>query len=268
MIKELNHVAVRSGDMEKTIHFYADILGGKVIRDAVSPDGNSRFVYVQIAEGVIELIKGKPGAPNLGLQHVAFLLDEPIGEVHKKLVDMGYNFTVAPKLAASGDGYLAFFEDKSGVIFEIIERNEDIRIRGLKNERIEEFDHISIRVTDDTYKTCEDFYLNTLGFQVRRILSKPNSVMSYYKFGPDTIETLYSVGRPKDEKPLGHIAMRVKDCYEMKAYLESMGVVCPEPKESGMGGFHILNVAGPDGEILEFVDRPALEEYQPPVKEA
>ncbi len=266
MFKELNHVAVRSGDMEKTIHFYVDILGGKVIRDTVGADGKGRFVYVQIAEGVIELIKGKPGGSNLGLQHVAFLVDEPINDVHKKLVDMGYHFTVEPKLASSGDGYLAFFEDKSGAIFEIIERNEDIRIPGLKNDKIEEFDHISIRVTDDTYKECEDFYLNTMGFEVRRIMEKPKSVMSYYKFGPDTLETLYSAGRPKDPKPLGHIAMRVKDCFELKAYLESQGVTCPEPKESGMGGFNILNVTGPDGEILEFLDRPSLEEYVPPVR--
>ena len=256
MIKELNHVAVRSGDMEKTIHFYVDILGGTVIRDAASPDGKGRFVYVQLVDGVIELIKGKPGADNLGLQHVAYLVDEPIEDVHKKLADMGYHFTIEPKLAASGDGYLAFFEDTSGVLFEIIQREENIRIPGLKNDHIEEFDHISIRVTDDSYKKCEDFYLNTLGFSVRRIMEKPNSVMSYYKFGPDTLETLYSQGKPKVEKPLGHIAFRVKDCFETKKYLESHGIVCPEPKESGMGGFNIMNVTGPDGEILEFIKLP------------
>ena len=94
-------------------------------------------------------------------------------------------------------------------------------------------------------------------------MEKPNSVMSYYKMGPDTLETLYSTGRPKPEKPLGHIAMRVKDCYETKKYLESCGVKCPEPKVSGMGNFNILNVEGPDGEILEFLDRPSLEEYKP-----
>lgn len=262
MMKELNHVAVRSGDMEKSIHFYVDLLGGEIIRDAQGAGGKGRFVYVQLAEGVIELIKGKPGSDNLGLQHVAFLVDEPIEDVHKKLVDMGYHFTIEPKLAASGDGYLAFFQDTSGALFEIIQREEDIRIPGLKNDHIEEFDHISIRVTDESYKICEDFYLNTLGFTVRRIMEKPNSVMSYYKFGPDTLETLYSKGKPKVEKPLGHIAFRVKDCFETKKYLESHGITCPEPKESGMGGFNIMNVTGPDGEILEFLDRPSLEEYK------
>lgn len=262
MIKELNHVAVRSGDMEKAIHFYVDVLGGTVIRDASSPDGKGRFVYVQIVDGVIELIKGKPGSNNLGLQHVAYLVDEPLEEIHRRLVEMGYHFTVEPKLSSSGDGYLAFFEDSSGAIFELIQRNENIRIPGLKNDWIEEFDHISIRVSDDCYKKCEEFYLQTLGFKIRRVMEKTNSVMSYYKLGPDTLETLYSQGKPKVEKPLGHIAFRVKDCFKMKKHLESYGICCAEPKESGMGGFNIMNVTGPDGEILEFLDRPSLEEYK------
>lgn len=263
MIKELNHVAVRTGNMEAALHFYVDILGAKVIRDATSPDGKGRFVYVQLVDGVIEIIKGKPGADNLGLQHVAFLIsdDTDIHQVRERLGEMGYEFTVEPKLASSGDGYLAFFKDSSGAIFELIQRKENIRIPGLKNEHLEEFDHISIRVADDNHEKCADFYLNTMGFQVRRILEKPKSVMSYYKFGPDTIETLYPQGRPKVEKPLCHIAFRVKDCYEMKKYLESQGVTCPEPKESGMGGFNVMNVTGPDGEILEFLDRASLDEY-------
>lgn len=262
MIKELNHVAVRTGDIEASIKFYVDILGAKVVRDAVSSDGNSRFVYVQLVDGLIEIIKGKPGATNLGLQHVAFLTsyDTNINEVHDKLVEMGYHFTVEPKLASSGDGYLAFFEDASGVLFEIIQRKENIRIPNLKNEHLEEFDHISIRVTDESYKKCEDFYLNTMGFSVRKILKKPGSTMSYYKCGLDTLETLYAEGKPKVEKPLGHIAFRVKDCFETKKYLESRGVICPAPKESGMGGFNIMNVTGPDGEILEFLDRASFEE--------
>lgn len=263
MIKELNHVAVRTGDMEASLHFYVDILGAKVIRDATSPDGKGRFVYVQLVDGVIEIIKGQPGADNLGLQHVAFLICDStdIYSVHDRLVEMGYRFTVEPKQASSGDGYLAFFEDGSGAIFELIQRKENIRIPGLKNEHLEEFDHISIRVADDNRKQCEDFYLNTMGFQVRRILEKTNSVMSYYKFGPDTLETLYSAGKPRVEKPLCHIAFRVKDCFETKAYLESQGVSCPEPKISGMGDFHVMNVTGPDGEILEFLDRVSLDDY-------
>ncbi len=264
MIKELNHVAIRTGDIDASLHFYVDILGAKIIRDASSSDGKGRFVYVQLVDGVIELIKGQPGSDNLGLQHIAYLIsdDTDINAVYEKLVGMGYEFTVLPKPAASGNGYLAFFKDPSGTVFEMIQRKENIRIPGLKNEHLEEFDHISIRVADDNFEKCTDFYLNTMEFQVRRILEKSDSIMSYYKWGPDTLETLYSAGKPRTEKPLCHIAFRVKDCFEMKKYLESQGVTCPEPKRSGMGDFNVMNVTGPDGEILEFLDRDSLDDYR------
>ncbi len=262
MVKELNHIGIRCGDIDAAVNFYVNVLGGTIIRDAKGADGNGRFVYVQICNGVVELIKGKPDNPDNGLVHVAFLLkdDCKIEDAHKKLIDEGYRITVAPKLSSSGDGMLMFFEESSGTIFEFIQRKENIRIPGLKNDNFLEFDHSSIRVTDESYKKCEDFYLNELGFKVRKILSKSDTVMSYYILGEDTIETLYSEGKPKVARPLGHLAFRVKDAFETKKYLESKGVECPEPKESAMKGFNILNIKAPDGVAIEFVDRKALEE--------
>jgi catechol 2,3-dioxygenase-like lactoylglutathione lyase family enzyme len=263
-IKELNHVAIRTADMDKALHLYKDILGGTVIRDAHTPDGKGHFVYVQIVDGVIELIQGKSGEDNLGLQHIAYLVtdDTDLDAFAAELKGKGYRFTVEPKLSASGDGRLCFFEDKSGAIFELIKRKENIRIPNLKNPRVLEFDHISVRLHDSNYRECADFYLGAMGFKVRRILEKSGSVMSYYSWNKDTLETLYAAGRDKDLKPLGHIAFRVADCAGTKAYLEGFGIECPEPKESAMGGFNILNVKGPDGETLEFLDRPSLEEYK------
>jgi len=132
----------------------------------------------------------------------------------------------------------------------------------LKNPRILEFDHISVRLHDSNREKCTAFYLGTMGFKVRRILEKPGQVMSYYSWGKDTLETLYREGMDKVAKPLGHIAFRVESCAKMKTYLESSGIACPEPKESAMGGFYIMNVSGPDGETLEFLDRPSLDEYK------
>jgi catechol 2,3-dioxygenase-like lactoylglutathione lyase family enzyme len=263
-IKELNHVGLRTADMDKSVHFYKDILGGTIIRDARTPDGKGRFVYVQIVDGVIEIIPGTPGTDNLGLIHIAFLtvdgtdLDSFAGQ----LKEAGYRFTVEPRPTSSGDGRLCFFEDSSGAIFELIQRNEKIRIPDLRNPHILEFDHISVSLHDGNFKRCANFYLNTMGFKVRRVLEKPGQAMTYYSWGKDTLETLYREGMARDPKPFGHIAFRVESCAAMKTYLESFGIQCPEPIESGMGGFSIMNVKGPDGEILEFLDRPSLEEYR------
>lgn len=262
MIQELNHIGIRVGDIEKSIDFYTRVLDGKIIRDVKTASGDGRFAYVQIAEGVIELIKGIPGSSNLGLVHIAFLIDDKqsLEETYEHISKKGYTYTVTPKLASSGDGKLSFFNDASGVSFELIERKEKIRIPSLVNMHILEFDHSSIRVSDESYEKCNDFYLNEMGFQIRKILKKGDHVMTYYSLGADTLETLYIPGKPNVEKPLDHIAFRVKDSFAAKKYLESKGVVCSEPKESQLGGFYILNITGPDGEKIEFLDRPALEE--------
>jgi catechol 2,3-dioxygenase-like lactoylglutathione lyase family enzyme len=265
-VKELNHVALRTGDMDYSLHFYRDILGGKVIKDQWNPDGKGHIYYVQIVDGVIEIIKGQYGADNLGLQHIAYLIkdDLELELVADELRKQGFRFTVDVKYTQAKDGKLCFFEERSGSIFEFIKRKENIRIPDLKNPYILEFDHISIRIADENKDACADFYLNTLGFKIRRVLERGEQTITYYSWNKDTLETLYSKGRPKDPRPLGHIAFRVADCAAMKTYLESKGIECPSLKESALGGFNILNIKGPDGEDIEFVDRALLEEYKIP----
>ncbi len=265
-VKELNHVAIRTGNIDATVAFFTDILDARIIRDFYNAEGNRQFVYVQLAEGVIEIIRGKEGASNLGLQHVAFLVED-LDAAYEELSTMGMEFTVLPKTASSGDGRLAFFKEPSGCLFELIQREENIRIPGLKNKYIEEFDHISIRVTDDNKERAQDFYQEKMGMTLRAHFGKTGSTMDYYRLGPDTLESLYRSGMTQLEQPLVHIALRVKDDYAMKEYLESKGVACPEPKESGVGGFHVMNVIGPEGVTIEFVDRCEMEKFVPPVKE-
>ena len=266
IVRELNHVAVRVADMEASLRFYRDLLGGKIIRDAHAPDGKGHFVYVQLAEGVIELIQGKPGADNLGLQHIAFLTshDKDINQVAQAMRDRGYKFTVEPKESSSKDGWLCFFKDVGGTVYEFIQREEDIRIPNLKNDLILEFDHISIRVDDESRADTEDLVKNVFEMPVRRIFEKPGSVMGYYKFGPDTIELLYGQGKPRPANPFIHFALRVKDAKEMYRLLTENGIKASNPSESGLGGFFITNATGPDGEIIEFVDRCNMDDFNPP----
>ena len=261
VVRELNHVAVRVANMDESLRLYRDLLGGKIIRDAKTPDGKGHFVYVQLAEGVIELIQGKAGASNLGLQHIAFLTAKDINSAADAARARGYQFTVEPKQSSSGDGYLCFFKDNGGTVYEFIQREEDIRIPGLKNERILEFDHISIRVDDESFADTKGLVTGILGLTERRIFEKPGSSMEYYKYGPDTIELLYGQGKPRPENPLIHIALRVADSQEMYRYLTENGIKATEPKESGLGGFYITNATGPDGEIIEFLDRCNMDDF-------
>ena len=263
VVRELNHVAIRVACMEESLRLYKDLLGGKIIRDAKSPDGKSHFVYIQLAEGVIELIKGTPGADNLGFQHIAFLTakDKDINSATDAVRSRGYQITVEPKPAASGNGYLAFFKDIGGTTFEFIQRDEDIRIPGLENESILEFDHISILVDDESINDTRELITGPLGMKERRIFEKPGTTMEYYRLGPDTIELLYGKGRPCPTQPIDHIAFRLPCVKEMHRYLVENGIAATEPKESSLGGFFITSATGPDGEIIEFVDRSSLDEF-------
>lgn len=262
MIKELNHIGILSTDIEKSIDFYANILGAEIVRDATSPDGKSRFVYLQIVDGIIELIQsGDPASA--GLAHIAFILDDnvSIDDAYDKLSGMGYEFTVLPKVAASGDGKLAFFKDSSNCVFEILERKTPVR-ESFKNPHILEFDHLSVQIFDACANQCDQFYLGIMGFKVRKIMQKDNFKMCYYSHGKDTLETLHSIGGDVPSKALQHLAFRVADVSKIKGYLVSKGIECPNPiKQSSFGGFNILNIVGPDGVAIEFVDRPALENY-------
>ena len=263
VVRELNHIAVRTADMDAALHFYQGILGGKIIRNAPGPDGKTQFAYVQLAEGVIELIKGQPGGSNLGLQHIAFLTarSEDINSAADKARARGYQFTVEPKAASSGDGYLCFFKDKGGAVWEFIQREEDIRVPGLENERILEFDHIAVQVDDESCEDTKELVEGLLGMEFSRVLEKPGAVMSYYKLGPDRIMLYHVKDAPRPDNPIVHFGLRVPCARAMYEYLTANGVEASEPRVAGLGGFYVVDAVGPDGERLMFLDRGPVEEF-------
>lgn len=250
MIRELNHAGLRTGNIDKAMEFYVDILGGRVIRDASSTDGQGRFVYVQLAEGVIELVKCRPEDQGLGLGHIAFLIDrdKALENVCETVKGLGCHFTVEPKTAASGDGKLAFFEDGSGAVFEFIQREENIRIPGLVNEHLKAFDHISIGVTEEKRQQCMNFYETVMGLKAVGMMEEDDKRMHYYGLGPDALEVCCSA-----DKGLLHLGFLVADCLGTKEYLEGRGICCSEPVSSKAGGYR-MEAQGPDGEVLEFFD--------------
>jgi len=221
VVKELNHIGLFTSDMEASKEFYANTWGGSVIRDYHDADG-SLFVYIQLALGVIELIRVPKDMENKGFIHVAYLIDATgtLEEDFAYLSGKGFPFTVEPKSTASGDGRLAFFLDHSGVSFELIQRNENIRIRDLVNPHIVAFDHIAINVSPDAAPKCDAFYIRDMGFQ--------RTGGRRYAIGADAIELTETEDGTALEKPLSHICFRVKNCDETAARLKSLGVKCSD----------------------------------------
>jgi len=245
MIKELNHIGLLTSNIEASKDFYAGTLEGTVIRDFKDDEG-SLYTYIQLALGVIELIRVPADSANKGFVHVCYLIDDlkSLDEYHQDLVSKGYEFTLAPKSTAAGDGRLAFFNDHSGVSFELIERKENVRIRDLVNKKIEAFHHIAINVCPETAKKCDSFYTGDMGFK--------KEGATRYTIDADAIELTITEDAEALAKPLSNICFKVKNIEETLDLLKSTNIKCSELKEDTTKGKY-FNATGPDGEPILFV---------------
>jgi len=249
VIKELNHIGIRAGDFEKTLDFYQKTLGGTIIRDSRSLDGKSRFVYIQLGDGVIELLSSKPGETNLGLQHVAFLVNVDLNQAYETLLAQGLVFTVQPRLAGSGNGYLAFFREPGGAVFELIQREENIRIPDLKNDVLLAFASSTIEVSPDAFEPCAAFYRGPMGFSAGPVNETVRGRVQHFRHGRDTIELAEGTANP----PLTRLTFQVASCSAMRDRLLEQGLSCDMSQASAE---RVLDAVGPDGVLLRFVETP------------
>lgn len=133
MIYELNHFGIAARDLEKSLAFYQNDLGAKIVyRGVIRRDGTDEvamdIVYLLIAGGLIELLHDRGPAPGSagGVLHIAFLTDDLDGD-YARLLGLGYAGLVAPKAAGTGAGRIAFFADPNGARVELIERDLQMR---------------------------------------------------------------------------------------------------------------------------------------------
>lgn len=212
MVREMNHIGLRVCDVDAAIHLYADVLGGVVIRNSGSLDGKSRFVYVQLGGSVLEIITAQERASQ-GYAHVAFLTDhQGLDAAHASLVEKGYTFTVNPKVAGSGDGRLAFFRDDSGVIYELIEREENIRKPAFETKLVREFACATIRIKPEYLAKTAAFYTEELSFT-------PCGA-DLYRFGDDRLQVLPS---GDGEGCIESISLKVFSLKDAQKALEEAG---------------------------------------------
>ena len=234
MIKELNHVGLRMLDLDKGLHLYRDTLGGQVILNALSLDGKGHIIYVQMGNTVIELILTRDAAAQ-GYAHLAFLLKgKDLDAMYEKLLGQGYAFSMAPKLAGTGNGRLAFFDNGAGLTLELVERTEDIRRTPFATEAFQKLDHITVCVPADHQADTARIFVQELGF-VRENDRR-------FRLGDDVIEM-------EDMAPgrstLDNLVFHVKDAAATEALLRQNGYA---PERQG----NALALIGPGGEKLVF----------------
>lgn len=121
------HTMLRVGDLDRSIRFYCDVLGMKLLRRKDYPDGKFTLAFVGYGEesegAVIELTHnwGRDGYDlGDGFGHVALGVDD-IHATCEKLRTAGARITREPGPMKHGKTVIAFLEDPDGYKIELIE---------------------------------------------------------------------------------------------------------------------------------------------------
>lgn len=124
MIKSLLHVRYRVSDLDKTIHFYRDVLGLELSRQSKSPRG-SELVFFKAPGGDVEIEICKfdeSGPVQVGpdLTHLAFEVDD-IEAFASHSSALGYPLSDGPTETSSGS-VIAFIDAPEGYEVELIQK--------------------------------------------------------------------------------------------------------------------------------------------------
>lgn len=140
-MKALRHAGIAVSDMERSLHFYRDLLGLKVVKDfreegeyidKISALRGVKLWMVKLVAdegGMVELLKyeSHPGKPrhdpkltDIGGTHIAFTVAD-IEKEYKKLTSAGIKFNSRPVISPDGYAKVAFCKDPDGYYIELVQ---------------------------------------------------------------------------------------------------------------------------------------------------
>lgn len=106
MVKGMCHAGISTTDMEKSLWFYGELLGGRLILEVEEPKGTPWIKTLQFSDGTcIELFyprKEFPLGKELGRNHVCFSVSQ-IEELEQRLRSHGVSITQEVKTARDGN---------------------------------------------------------------------------------------------------------------------------------------------------------------------
>src|SRR5712671_122027 len=128
MVNKLLHTRFRVSDLEKTVHFYKDVLGLKETHRSKSPRG-SELVFFKApgSEEEIEICKYDESGPVVvgpDLTHLAFEVDN-LDQFARESAKKGYPLSDGPHPNGKG-GAIAFIDAPEGYEIELIQRGSGI----------------------------------------------------------------------------------------------------------------------------------------------
>ncbi len=125
---QFRHAMIRVFDLEKTLHFYTEILGMRLLRRGDFEEGRFTLAFVGYGDEdnntVIELTHNwdQKDSYDLGNAFGHFALGvNGIYEVCEKLREAGANIVREPGPMKGGSTEIAFIKDPDGYLIELIE---------------------------------------------------------------------------------------------------------------------------------------------------
>jgi len=123
MVKGVLHAGISTRDMEQSVWFYAEVLGGRVMMEIEEPKGTPWIVCVQYPDGTcVELFYPRAEFPlgtELGRNHLCLSVSD-IHELERRLDQCGVKITVRPKKVRDGNLQL-WCTDPNGYSVEFIQ---------------------------------------------------------------------------------------------------------------------------------------------------
>lgn len=121
------HTMVRVKDIEKSLEFYGELIGLKLVSEKRLDDCTLYFLSDEIGEVQIELTYNDKTPEEgyklgTGFGHFAFQVDS-MDEVTKKLKEMGYKYLYEPFQLSAVGSTIAFVKDPDGYEIEFIEKH-------------------------------------------------------------------------------------------------------------------------------------------------
>lgn len=263
MTFKLDHMCSVVHDMDTTINFYTNILGGQVADYQILKD--EKCVYIQVIDQLIKFVEPKThdSSINYGLKNLAFTTDN-IDEAYKFLINLGYEFHVNPQLSPSGNGKNAFFKDPNGVIVELLERDRTIHRQPIHSDVVCCFDHYA--VTSHDLKLAHKLYHNHLELEnlAHFVIGDNIREIMYLNHGTATLEIVQSDVYKKNDNPHSHLAFRVEDIEKTCKILTENGVKMPEegPKIAGIQTGLTISFPDPEGVRIELLARCDLRDLE------
>ncbi|WP_375449499.1 VOC family protein [uncultured Devosia sp.] len=131
MLLGFEHIGMTSGDLDRAIAFYCDLLGFKLVLR--KPQTQGELAFLDAGGGMLEIFAPGPGIQpardvpqgEAGARHLTFAFTD-IGTVIEQLATAGVDIIERPRRAHNQEMFkrVAFVRDPDGIIIELAERAE------------------------------------------------------------------------------------------------------------------------------------------------